>query len=187
MKISFFILILLFFLGLVYLIYPIPKSIEDIPPLPGHVKSDEPGDTYQNPNIAGYYGDKRRKFVTGFYKNFYDNINILGFKIPSIKLNHPPEEAYFYIRDQQRSTYLEQYTYPLKSALYINGYEPFDEKGKRFDSGSYKMDYYGVIYPTKVTIRYYYSPLTVRLIFYLSYWVLGFFIYYLFNRAIKNA
>lgn len=180
------ILVIIFILGLIYLIVPGPKSIYDFPGPPGSVKSDEPGDTYQNPNIAGYYGDKRRKFVTEYYKNYFDTIKILGFKIPSMRLNHPPEDAYKYLRDQQTSTYLEEFTYPLRGSIFVNGYEPYSESGKRFNSSAYPLNYYGNIYPTKVTIRYYYAPTLTRLFIYTLYWILGIGIFYLWKRVLKD-
>lgn len=178
------ILAILFIVGLIYLIIPGPESISDFPGPPGAVKSDEPGDTYQNPNIAGYYGDKRRNFVVNYYKNFYETIKIGEIKIPSLRLNHPPEEAFKYIRDQQRSTYLEEYVYPLRGSIFVNGYEPFDENGKKFNFGSYPLDYKEKIYPTKVTIRYYYVPVSIRIGIYVLYWVFGICLVYLWRKVL---
>jgi len=177
---------LLFLIGILYLLAPGLKSIADFPGTPGAVKSDEPGDTYQNPNIAGYYGDKRRNFVTNFYKNIYETIKIGSLTLPSIRLNHPPEEAFKYIRDQQRSTYLEEYLYPLRGSIFVNGYEPFDENGKKFNHGSYPLDFKDKIYPTKVTIRYYYVPMHIRIGIYILYWLFGIALFHLLKKGLKN-
>jgi hypothetical protein len=183
---KYIILGLIFIAGFIYLLIPGPMSIGDIPGVPGAVKSDEPGDTYQNPNIAGYYGDKRRKFVTQFYQEAFEKLNFGSLPIPSIRLNHPPEEAFAYIRDQQKSTYLEQYLYPLRGYLFVNGYEPYDENGKRFDSGAYPLDYKGDIYPTKVTVRYYPVPFINRVLIYILYWIGGLVLFWLFKKVLRE-
>jgi hypothetical protein len=90
-----------FLIGLIYLVWPGPNSISNIPPLPDSLKSDEPGDTTQNKDISAYFSNHRRKAVTDFYAENFAYMNILGIKIPPIKMNHPPEEAFTYIRDQQ--------------------------------------------------------------------------------------
>lgn len=181
------ILTVVFLIGFIYLLVPGPKSIDDFPGPPDAVKSDEPGDTFQNPNIAGYYGFKRRDFVTNYYKNIYESIKIGQFSLPSIRLNHPPEDAYQYIRDQQLTTYLEEFVYPLRGSIFVNGYEPFDENGKRFNSGALPITYKEKTYDTKVTIRYYYVPVVSRVIIYILYWLFGFALFYVFRKAIKNG
>jgi len=44
------------------------------------------------------------------------------------RLNYPPEEAKTLIRDQTRSTFLEEIVHPLRESLYINGFDPKDPK-----------------------------------------------------------
>jgi hypothetical protein len=114
----------IFILGLVYMIWPGPTGINDIPALPDSVKSSEPGDTTQVANVAAYFSNMRRKEVTDFYRHQFGYLKIFGVVIPPIKLNRPPEEAYTYIRDQQASTYLEEYAYPLRDSIFVNGFEP---------------------------------------------------------------
>lgn len=184
--IKYFILAFIFIIGLMYLLFPGPESITDIPALPDSIKSDEPGDTYQNSNIAGFYGDKRRKFVTQFYQKSFEKLNFGGFPLPSIRLNHPPEEAYQYIRDQQRSTYLEQYLYPLRGYLFVSGYEPFNESGQKYNSSSYLLSFKDGIYTTKVTIRYYPVPLINRLLIYSLYWIALLLLFYIIKAVRKE-
>lgn len=167
---------LLFFAGFFYLIMPGPSSIGDIAPIPGSLKSKEPGDTIQVPNIAAYFSNDRRKEVTGFYTGEFTYLKFLGFSIPPIKLNHPPEEAYTYIRDQQASTYLEQYTYPLRDSIFVNGYEPFDINGKIYKRGATSIFIEGNYYDTKTTIRYYPSSVMWRIAIYFGIWISGYFL-----------
>src|SRR5258708_3548859 len=135
------VLIALFLVGLFYLLLPGPTKISDFPPLPGSLKSTEAGDTWQNPNNVAYFSKWWRSDVTAYYRKEYQKLNCpdTGLKIinpfcylPPIRLNRPPEEAYQYIRDQQQSTYLEEFTYPLRDSIFVNGFEPFDKNGKPF-------------------------------------------------------
>jgi len=58
------------------------------------------------------------------YKNEFNK----GFAFYTPRLNYPPEEAQTIIRDQTRSTYLEEIVHPLRESLFINGFEPKSEK-----------------------------------------------------------
>ena len=162
-----FFLSVIFLLGFIYLIFPGPSSINDIPPLPDSLKSDEPGDTTQVPNTAAYFSNLRRKEIMDFYQEKLSYINILGFKISPIRLNHPPEESFTYIRDQQPSTYLEQFTYPFRDSVFINGFEPFDEKGKPYRLGATEIFIKGDYYQSKTNIRYYPSSVLYRILIYM--------------------
>src|SRR5579872_2116571 len=171
---------LVFLLGLVYLLLPGPQTIDDFSRLPISTKSELAGDTIQNPNIAAYYSNYDRAYVTQFYqqdlKNNYCNDEVMGFPnplcfIPPIKLNHPPEEAFTYIRDQEESTYLEEYLYPLRESLFVNGYEPIDKTGKKFNSSSVPLLVDGLTYFSKATIRYYPTPIWERVLVYLLIWI----------------
>lgn len=181
------ILVVIFFIGLVYIAWPIKGSIDNIPALPGALKSKEPGDTHQNPNISAYFSDFRRKYIIDFYRDDFEQLTILGVKIPAIKLNHPPEEAYLYIRDQQQSMYLEQFIYPMREALYVNGIEPFNDKGKPFYQGITHIKVDGTVYNTKTTLRYYPSGLFDRVMTYLLTCAAGYALYILFRRSLKET
>src|SRR5260221_6948618 len=94
---------IIFLLGLLYLILPGPDTIYEFPKLPDSLKSQLAGDTVQNPNIAAYFSDFDRDFVTKFYlqnyKEIYCKKTFFGFPNPlcfvqPIKLNHPPEQAF---------------------------------------------------------------------------------------------
>ncbi len=77
-------LAILFLLGLTYLLLPGPSSVKDIAALPNSVKSSEPGDTIQVPNVAAYFSDMRRKEVTSFYLKEFSYLKIGGITIPPL-------------------------------------------------------------------------------------------------------
>lgn len=178
------ILIIIFLVGLTYVLVPSPKAIDDFPPLPESFKSDEPGDTVQVPNVSAYFSDLRRGYVTSFYK---DSLQNLTFNlIPPIKLNHPPELANQYIRDQQMSTFLEEYSYPLRESLFVNGYEPFDQKGKPFNREVFEIVINGIPFDSKTTLKYYPSSVIVRIFVYFGIWVALILLFELTKRAIRE-
>lgn len=164
-------LIVLFFVGLVYILAPSPQGIDEIPPIPNSLQSEEPGDTHQNANIAAHFSDYWREDLMAFYTDQFQRLNYFGFYIPPIRLNHPPEEGFSYVRDQQRSTFLEQLVYPLRGSLFISGYEPISQKGKKFDIISMPIEIGDRVYNSKATLRYYPAPVIVRTAVYAGIWV----------------
>lgn len=183
------IVLVLFILGFIYCLIPSPKSIDAFPPLPNSLKSDLEGDTIQNPNIAAYFSDFDRKFITNYYKEIYSKKLFFGISLPVIRLNHPPELAYKYIRDQQESTFLEEYIFPLHESLFVNGYEPQIENQMHHNETSYwgdRIDYYGHWYLSKATLRYYPSSIYSRVAVYLGIWATSIWLIILFKKAIKN-
>lgn len=170
---------------LIYLLMPGPSSIKNFPPLPDSSKSTLEGDTIQVPNVSAYFTDNFRSFATNYYKEIYKNQTFIPFLL--IRLNYPPEYAFSLIIDQTRSTYLEEYVYPLRGSLFVNGYEPFYENGKPKFWGSVKADEQNNIYSNKVTLRYYPSPLWVRLIVWIGIMTSIILIYKTSRRIIFNA
>jgi hypothetical protein len=155
-------------LFLVYLIWPFgPKSISDFSPLPFSSKSTLSGDTVEVPNVAAYYSNNYRDMVIKYYRNEYQYFT--KFFFPPLRLNHPPEDAFVAVKDQTQSTYLEEYSYPLRGTLYVNGLEPFDQTTKqtRFAGATY-FDADGQKYETKVTLRFYPTSLASRLVVWLG-------------------
>ena len=176
----------LFLIGLIYLLLPGPTSIQDIPAIPESVKSTEPGDTTQVSNVAAYFSNMRRKDVTHFYHQQFSYLSFLGIQIPPLKLNRPPEEAYMYIRDQQASTYLEEYVYPLRDSIFVNGFEPFNEHGKAYRAGATDIFIDGVFYDTKTTVRYFGSPMIWRILIYIGIWIGFYFMYKTIKEILKK-
>ncbi len=184
------VLIIFFFLGLVYILAPGPSSIDDFPPIPGSLKSDEPGDTVQVPNVAAYFSDYDRSQITKFYKESYRNSYFFGLVIPPVSLNYPPIAAYQYVRDLlQLSTFLEEYSYPLKGSLFVNGYEQIvmrKVKGLPPKEGPDQMQIKGQFFDSKTTIRYYPVDLFNSLVVYLGIWMLALSLYFLAQRIFRE-
>ena len=160
---------------LIYMLWPGPSNISDFKPLPASVKSKLEGDTTQIPNVAGYFSNNFRQFVTSFYKSNYWQKTFLPF--PPIRLNHPPEYSWIAIKKHTDSTYLEEFVYPLRDSLYVNGFEPFYSDGKPKFWGSTVFDMEGRSSYTKTTLRFYPSSLIVRIFVWFGitvsiYWLL---------------
>lgn len=163
-----------FLLGLIYILIPTTLTINSFPPLPNSTKSKLEGDTSQNPNIAAYFSQFRREFITKFYKSDFERKLIPGLPLPVVRINHPPEYAYTYIRDQQESTFLEEYTRPLRESLFVNGYEPLIENQIRRREASLignNIIYEEKLYPSKTTIRYYPTSPFFRVLVYIGIWI----------------
>lgn len=157
------------------MLVPGPESIQSFPPLPNSTKSTLSGDTWQIPNVAAYFSDNFRKFATNYYKQSLQNQTMLPFA--PLVLNYPPEFAFVAIKDQTHSTYLEEYVYPLRYSLFVNGLEPFLENGRPRWKGAFPFDIGDQMYSTKVTLRYYPSSVWVRIVVWagiiFSIWLLG--------------
>jgi hypothetical protein len=165
LKLLFFSFSFIFFL---YLIWPFePKKISDFAPLPQSTKSELTGDTIEVPNVAAYFSDNYRDFATKYYRNQFQFMT--KFPFPPLTLNHPPEYAFNYIKDQTLSTYLEEYVYPFRGSLFVNGLEPFDQKSKdqRYP-GAARFSAGGMLYETKVTLRYYPTKVFDRILVWLG-------------------
>lgn len=163
--------------SLLVLIYVLPKTPEFPNHLPDAVQSLELADT-ETPWRRGYYTNFNREQVVEYYNSQFGNVNILGYLVPTVRLSHPHENSFTLIRDQTKSSYIEELAHPFRESIYINGFLPSLEK----DDIWYK----GVHYSHKITIRYAPSNLTVRLIF--SIFTLLFLYYILFfaSREFKR-
>lgn len=181
------ILLVIFAIGLAYILAPSPESINEIPSIPNSLKSSEPGDTHQNTNIAAYFSDYWRNELMFFYTEEFKKLNFFGFYIPPIRLNHPPEEAFGYIRDQQKSTFLEQLTYPMRGSLFINGYEPVSKQGKKFDGMSAPIEVENRVFISKTTLRYYPAPIYFRITGYVLMWAAAFALVYLIRESRRKG
>jgi hypothetical protein len=147
---------------LAYLMAPSASNIDDFEALPNSLKSTLSGDTVQVSNVSAYYSNNYRNFVTKFY---YDNLKSNSWlPFGPLKLNHPPEFAYQYIKDQTQSTFLEEYTYPLRDSLFVNGLEPFEEDGRPRYWGATQFAQDDQAFNNKTTLRYYPSPVWARLV-----------------------
>lgn len=185
------ILVGVFLLGLFYLLLPGASSIDDFPALRASAKSNLEGDTIQNPNIAAYFSNFRRDYITYFYKDFFSRTLIPFVSLPVISINRPPEEAFKYVRDQQESTFLEEYVFPMRESIYVNGYDvklanDMYHKGARSFIGDHYY-YGGKYFNTKTTIRYYPSNIILRILIYMASWILGIFSFKLWRYELFKA
>lgn len=120
-----------------YLVLPSPK-FPDAPP--GSLQSNEPADT-ESIYRLGYYTNLSRPELMDYYDSqFRAQIPI------QYRLILPPEDSFTVIRDQTKSSYLEQIVHPLRETLYINAFVPIKP--------TEQININGVHYLNKVTIRY---------------------------------
>ena len=130
--------IFLLYLGLPSPSFPLPPSDARI--------SNEPADT-ENPLRRAYFTNFTREEVMAHYKKEFRW---------GLTLNYPPEESRTLIRDQTRSTFLEEIVHPLREGIYINGFEPKDEKDA--------INIEGLPWRQKIIVRYVPSTIFVRLV-----------------------
>jgi len=130
-------ILLLAYLGLPNVGFPLS--------LPGVFQSGEPADI-ETPLRRGYYTDMARSEVMDWYQN--------QFKW-GIILNYPPENAQVLIRDQTKSTFLQEIVHPFRESIYINGFEPKDAQ--------YEININGVHYRQKVIVRFVESSVWIRI------------------------
>lgn len=183
------IIFIAFILGLAYIFFPGPDSIDDFPPIPNSIKSNEPGDTYQNPNIAAYFSDFDRENITSFYKNAFKDLSFGSF-LPPFTLNYPPEFARQMVRSEQVTTFLEEYVYPLRGSIFVNGYEPLVENEIKKRSHNFVGDHIhinGRYFVSKTTLRFYPADYLGRLVVYTGIWLSAFAIYEVGRKALKEA
>lgn len=137
------------FLGL--LVYEIPASPQFPKPLPDALQSKEPADS-ETPLRRAYFTNMTREEVINYYKKEFNT----GFIVFTPRLNYPPEESQTLIRDQTRSTFLEEIVHPLRESLYINGFEPKDPKDA--------IEIEGLPWRQKIIVRYVPSSVWVRIL-----------------------
>lgn len=118
-KICFFLISILF---LIYVSIPEPQFPE---PLKGSFQSQEPSDV-ETPLRRGYFTNKFRNEVMNHYRTHF------GW---GIRLNYPPEESQKLIRDQTKSTYLEEIVHPFRESLFVSGYETREDEGEFVKDG----------------------------------------------------
>ena len=94
----------------------------------------------------GYYTNLTREQLMSHYSKEFDW---------GVRLNYPPEESQTLIRDQTRSTYLEEIVHPLRESIFINGFEPKLDKDVIIKNG--------IQYRQKVIVKYYQSNVFSRL------------------------
>ncbi len=137
-------------LFIIYLLLPNPAFPE---PPPDALQSNEPADTETSLRRA-YFTNYTREEVMIYYTDQFEKPVMFGIFMPSYRLNYPPEEAKMIIRDQTRSTFLEEIVHPFRESVYINGFKPALKKDAIFIEGK---DWY-----QKITVRFVPSNSFVR-------------------------
>lgn len=143
-----------FIFSLVFLYYLSLPAVGFPPPPPDSLQSQEPADT-ESPLRRAYFTDLSREEVTTYYRQNF-KLNFFSAIIPNYRLNYPPEEAQTIIREQTRSTFLEEIVYPFRESLFVNGFKPSQEKDIIFISGRK--------WEQKIIVRYVPSLLWMRIL-----------------------
>lgn len=123
--------ILFFFLLLIYVLIPAPEF--PTPPSDS-IQSNEPADS-ETPLRRAYFTNFTREEVMKNYKDQFSKPALFGISLPTYSFNYPPEESQTIIRDQTRSTFLEEIVHPFRESIYINGFEPKTQKDAIFIEG----------------------------------------------------
>lgn len=130
------ILIILLVSATGYLVIPSPAF--PTPP-PGSLRSDEPGDMESVYRRAYFTNLSRTELLDYYSKQFSGGL-------PQFLLNYPPEDAFSLIRDQTKSSWLQEIVHVGRESLYINGFFP--------TKPTEQININGVHYINKITVRY---------------------------------
>lgn len=133
---------------LVYVSFPPPEF--PTPP-EAALQSNEPGDMESSLRRA-YYTNLTRQEVIAHYESQFNQMNF----VPTLRLNYPPEEAQVVIRDQTKSTYLEELVHPMRESLYISGFEA--------KNTIYELNSGGELWEQKITVKYVPSSIYWRIL-----------------------
>lgn len=139
--------------------------------------------------IVTEYTNNRRSDVTSYYIQEFKQFYCMDFAFYNffclfnpLKINHSPTLVASYFDPKQRSTYLEEYFYPLRGSIVVNGYEPYDARGRTFNKFSAPLLYKGKGYASQISIRYYNSSVYARLLIYFLIWLSIYFVVKLFRK-----
>lgn len=166
-------MLVIFLTTIVLLVYILPKSPEFPKPPADSVQSKEPADT-ESPFRRAYFTNLNRAEVIYHYEKEFN----YGFNVYTPRLNYPPEESATIIRDQTRSTYLEEIVHPFRESIYINGFEPKSEKDTIIIDK--------VKWNQKIIVRYVPSPVWVRVVLLMSSMISGYFLILEYINAKKR-
>lgn len=141
-KFFYFLFFAFSFLLLIYVALPNPTF--PIPP-DDSIQSREPADVEDSLRRAYFTNFTRREVMAWYRQQFGGYV-----------LNHPPEDAQIKIRDQTRSTFLEEIVHPFRESVYVNGFEPKTAKD------AINVD--GRAWRQKIIVKYVPSNRLVRLV-----------------------
>ena len=135
------IIVLIFAFLFVYVLIPNPKFPN---PPPGALQSKERGDSEDLAIRRAYFTNLTREEVMKHYQD----------EFKGYRLNYHPEEAATMIRDQTRSTFLEEIVHPFRESFYVNGFEPKNAKDA--------IEIEGLPWRQKITVKYFPSNVFLR-------------------------
>jgi hypothetical protein len=154
------ILVILFISGLWYMAIPTDKD-------------------NQSSQIANLYTNDTRSQITDYYSNNFQKYHCNYFKlinyfcyIRPLRINHSPSLATTFISAAQKSTYLEEYYYPLRSSILISGYEPKEEDKGENEIEAEKLVFNNTEFKAIVTLKYTDSSIQTRIFIYLLIWLI---------------
>ncbi len=180
-KVVFWICLVIWVLGIIYLVMPSPP----LPPLPDSRISHEPGDTVEIPGVSAYYTNLSRQEVISFYRENFTKSRLWKLPLWTILLNHPPEYVSTAIRDTVNSTFLYELVHPLRDSLIINGWSP--EEDRRYTENEKLIRIGKESYKQKITLRYLPSNIFLRvLIFSVGLW-LFYYLWYKFLLIVAKT
>lgn len=136
---------------LIYLALPTPNYPNK---LSDALQSNEPGDT-EDPLRKAYFTDLQREDVMAYYVDEFKKFSRFNVVLPTYRLNYPPEDAQTLIRDQTRSTFLEEIVHPFRESFFVNGFKPKEEKDNILIAGKEWVE--------KITVKYVPSNVYLRL------------------------
>lgn len=129
------------------------------------IQSHEPADS-ETPLRRAYFTNFTREEVMDNYKKQFDKTTLFGIKIPTYRLNYAPEEAQSIIRDQARSTFLEEVVHPFRESVFVNGFEPKEAKDAVvIDTVQWRQKITVRFVPSNIYIRLIVGPLTLIMMF----------------------
>lgn len=160
------------FLG--YLLLPNP----DFPkPPPDSIQSKEPADT-ETPLRRAYFTNYTRAEVLNWYESQMKHSSYLNLPLPTYLLNYPPEDAATLIRDQTRSTFLEEIVHPIRESVYVNGFEPKDPKDA--------INIEGRPWRQKIIIRFVPTSIYVRIFAFAGIILSSYILFISWRKTIKD-
>lgn len=160
--------IIYIFFSSVFIFYLLLPNPEFPKAPPDALQSGEPADT-ETPLRQAYFTNFSRKEVMHYFQSQMQKNHFLGMPLPAYSLNYPPEEAKTIIRDQTRSTFLEEIVHPFRESLFVNGFEAKDEKDTIFIGGQ--------VWKQKITVRFVPSNVLARILVGLSTLILVTLVY----------
>lgn len=142
---------LLIIAWVIFVFYLLPPSPGFPTPPVDAVQSVEPADSEDSLRRAYFTNYTREEIIVHYKLQMSNTVFSLAFQ----QLNYPPEDAQTLIRDQTRSTFLEELAYPMRESLYINGFEPKVAKDEIWYKGEH--------FRQKITIKYVPNSVGLRL------------------------